>query len=145
MNHKQYGLLIVGQILLQSKDLQGLDFVLDQVQSGQRKKAIEVVVNLLARKDVNKQVSQKVTQRVLSAEGRGQLAWAMLLNRGLKLIHIEALDDLLRWMWEIEESAMVHVYLAIEGLLKERDLGQEVLESLLRDLLASQPNVYLDE
>ena len=37
------------------------------------------------------------------------------------------------------------MFLAVEQLIKNRDLGDEILEPLLRDLLSSAPDWYGDE
>jgi hypothetical protein len=57
----------------------------------------------------------------LASEGKAKVGWAMFLGRGLKKMGLEGVHECLSWMWsgkgEEEIEVLVHLYLAIEGLM----------------------------
>jgi len=44
-----------------------------------------------------------------------------------------------------DNEVSIHLFLAIEQLMLERDLSDTIVEKMLTDLLASQPDIYNDE
>ncbi len=57
----------------------------------------------------------------MASEGKAKVGWAMFLGRGLKKMGLEGVHECLSWMWsgkgEEEIEVLVHLYLAIEGLM----------------------------
>lgn len=56
---------------------------------------------------------------------------------------------MIRWMQtsltDQDNEVSIHLFLAIEQLMLERDLSDTIVEKMLTDLLASQPDIYNDE
>lgn len=145
---QRYRILIFGQVLLMTLDISLVQPIFDALEQNQQKRqCIDILLSLLDKK--RDLVSPLLVQRIVDSEGKQKLAYAQLLNKALSKLEINDIQSMTRWMQanltDRDNDVSTHMFLAIEQLMLERALSDTLVEKMLSDLLASQPDIYNDE